>query len=159
LRNLQPLLSACGSYGKIVPGIPAVHANGTAVVQFLFNWPPKDKKTSKGNYIVAWVMIGPILLIVAIFITLYVASLLFMALAFLLVVPPGNFLITLGFGIGVLFCLARMQENRLLIRRLAGTGFQDDHWGFGQVISVFVWIPSSIKLLVWITLFILHAGM
>jgi hypothetical protein len=33
------------------------------------------------------------------------------------------------------------QLKRNAMRRVAGTRFQDDTWGFGQVIAIFVWVP------------------
>lgn len=59
--------------------------------------------------------------------------------------PFGGALINIGIygGIGVL--LVEVEKKRDTIRKLAGQLFEDDEWGFGQVIAVLFWIPFMVQ--------------
>lgn len=52
-------------------------------------------------------------------------------------------LLSLAFTIGTLVELGEMERTRNLIAMREGTGdeFQDDQWGFGQIVALFLWTP------------------
>lgn len=132
LTNVQALIAQCTTYGEIVP--PKVSYPVGAKIETGFAW----------GYIFL-LLVGPIS--IALFSRIHVWRRL---LEFMLVNPVSNFLITLGFAAGMLYCLARMQRDRILIRALAGPEFQDDRWGFGQVMAPFIWITQSLAFLKWL---------
>jgi len=41
-------------------------------------------------------------------------------------------------------CLLTIGRSKL--KATTGTDFQDDQWGFGQIIAVFLWIPLCLKI-------------
>jgi hypothetical protein len=47
--------------------------------------------------------------------------------------------ISLGFSIGMLYCLAQMQSDRNSMRAVLGEDYVGEQWGFGQIISLFLW--------------------
>lgn len=149
------LVSACEDYGSIVPAIPTTNINWQAVGLAFRPWryEPDQDPNGKTHFIVSWVFLAPIVVVccaIAIGFCVvglaWVLGMIFLLLSF----PFSNFFITLAFTIGTMYCLVHMQENRGMIRALAGPQFQDDRWGFGQVLAVFVWTPLSANLLLWL---------
>jgi len=67
----------------------------------------------------------------------------------LLLFFPGAFelqgLVSLAFLIGTLVCLVQMERQRNTMRAVIGAQFQDDQWGFGQVLSICLWAPLIIQ--------------
>lgn len=59
----------------------------------------------------------------------------------ILVVP-----ISLAFTIGMLVELGEMERTRSIMMEITGPDFQDNQWGFGQVIALFLWMPLCIQL-------------
>jgi hypothetical protein len=55
-------------------------------------------------------------------------------------------LISLGLTIGMLVELAAMERTRNIMTETTGADFQDNQWGFGQVIALFLWMPLCIQL-------------
>ncbi|TFK65468.1 hypothetical protein BDN72DRAFT_860584 [Pluteus cervinus] len=45
------------------------------------------------------------------------------------------------------YSLRQIERARGEIQSLAGTEFQDNQWGYGQVLAVILWIPLSVQLL------------
>lgn len=56
-----------------------------------------------------------------------------------------------GLAAGSTFYYTDMEKKRQVLRNNAGDAFQDDTWGFGQVLAVFVWVPFG--MLVTVILF------
>ncbi|KZP20591.1 hypothetical protein FIBSPDRAFT_826925 [Athelia psychrophila] len=50
-------------------------------------------------------------------------------------------LMSLGLSIGTLVELVRMEQIRTIMQHIAGPDFADNQWGFGQVVSLFLWVP------------------
>lgn len=41
--------------------------------------------------------------------------------------------------------LVRMEQNRSMVRTLAGKDFTGDEWGFGQFLPIFIWLPILLR--------------
>ena len=60
-------------------------------------------------------------------------------------------LVTYLTGIGtivtgcMIYLMCVLEGTRNYLRSIIGVDFQDDQWGFGQVIAVFVWIPLCLR--------------
>ncbi|KAH6690198.1 hypothetical protein BKA61DRAFT_625790 [Leptodontidium sp. MPI-SDFR-AT-0119] len=59
-------------------------------------------------------------------------------------VPP------LGFSIGMIYCLAQMQFDRNEMKAVLGRDYVDSQWGFGQIISLFLWAQVLYGVCGWI---------
>ncbi|KAF2427399.1 hypothetical protein EJ08DRAFT_651458 [Tothia fuscella] len=59
--------------------------------------------------------------------------------------PPWAVLAPLGLCGGVLYCMVDMHRKRETIQALVGIEYQDNEWGFGQVLAVFLWAPFIIS--------------
>lgn len=148
LSLLPELISSCSSYGQIVPDIPAATSPAPNINWNLLNhmWTTIH---APGNFIVCLIFV--LIIIVAVVLLIAAAVGTFMALLRILAHSFGNSLITLAFAIGVLFCAGQMQVKRNDLRELAGETYTDSQWGFGQVVAVFVWIPTTLRLITrWI---------
>jgi hypothetical protein len=119
---LPQLISACQAYGKIVPSLPSGTKPSSHVVNELYT--ALDAMDA-----IPLVGLAVIFLCVGYF---------FRALILVLAHPVSNALVTLSFSIGMLYCLIVMQAKRNAMRAVAGPAYQDDNWGFGQILSVFV---------------------
>jgi magnesium-transporting ATPase (P-type) len=149
-ENIDLVISACQAYGRIVPNIPVTALAGPAP-PLRIN--PQDVANNHNVVVGACVVGGIVALVLLVLVVMFAAFVLIMlaiALFWAFIAPVPNFLMTLGFSIGMLYCLVRMQENRAVIKSLAGPDFEDDKWGFGQVVAVFVWIPLAFNITVWI---------
>ncbi len=142
---LPELLAACKAYGKIVPSIPS----GTKVKPYSWN---NLTETQKHALIAGSVLdtIFPFLYLGIGFLGCWIIYSILKWLALAILEPFVNMVFTLAFSIGTLFCLVQMQAKRNAMRAIAGLDYGDDKWGFGQVISVFVWLPIALKILMWI---------
>jgi len=55
-------------------------------------------------------------------------------------------LMSLAFTIGMLVELVQMERTRNDMKSVTGAEFQDNQWGFGQIISLFLWVPLCIQI-------------
>jgi len=46
----------------------------------------------------------------------------------------------------IISLLYLMERGRNKFKAIAGPDFQDDEWGFGQIVAVFLWIPLCLKI-------------
>jgi hypothetical protein len=53
--------------------------------------------------------------------------------------------VSLGLCGGMIYYTADMERKRMIMRALAGPYFQDNEWGFGQVLAWFIWVPLLIR--------------
>lgn len=60
------------------------------------------------------------------------------------ITSPVVFLVCSAF---VLFSLSRVAASRRDLRGAVGADFDDDEWGFGQVLAVFIWLPITFKVI------------
>ena len=146
---LTELSNACTTYGDIFPWIkhiapPAkIHLPKITAAEY-FN--PISKKGWVFSLIISGFISAAILgLIVAALIVIFVVPFVFKVLRGehfgFLVIP-----LSLAFAIGMLVELAEMERTRHIMKEITGPSFQDDQWGFAQVIAVFLWMPLCIQL-------------
>jgi hypothetical protein len=55
----------------------------------------------------------------------------------------------IAFSIAVIYCLVRLEQKRKIMKAITGADFQDNEWGFGQVIAIFLWVPLLVQTLYW----------
>jgi hypothetical protein len=60
--------------------------------------------------------------------------------------PGVSSLCCAGLTGGATYYLVEMQRKRQIIRDIAGQEFEDDQWGFGQVLAIFIWIPVCVAM-------------
>jgi hypothetical protein len=131
---MTKLSQACSNYGQIIPWIKHV--------------PPLGKiEQGRKFWLTIWgfVTVGIVGLFLAVIILYCGVPFLLQVLrgrwARLLVIP-----MSLAFAIGMLVELAEMQRTRNLMKEITGAAFQDNQWGFGQFIALFLWMPLCIPL-------------
>jgi hypothetical protein len=42
-----------------------------------------------------------------------------------------------------------LEQKRRIMKAITGADFQDNEWGFGQVIAIFLWVPLLVQTLYW----------
>ena len=131
---LPQLISACQAYGKIVPSLPSFTKLSFHIINKLYTTIYTKVMLPLGGLIVILGCVGYY----------------FRAFMLVLAHPVSNALVTLAFSIGMLYCLIVMQVKRNAMRAVAGPAYQDNNWGFGQILSVFVWIPIAFKIFLWV---------
>jgi len=62
-------------------------------------------------------------------------------------------LIMLVMSILLILVTGILQTMRSELRDITGGDFQDDQWGFGQIIAVFLWIPLCLQVVYCVTSF------
>ncbi|KAK4108307.1 hypothetical protein N656DRAFT_435858 [Canariomyces notabilis] len=60
------------------------------------------------------------------------------------------FFFSLGFWIGITYCLAQLDQKRNLLGSVLGEEYGGSQWGFGQVLAVFAWMPLLLETVVGI---------
>ncbi|KAK3354006.1 hypothetical protein B0T25DRAFT_224006 [Lasiosphaeria hispida] len=138
---IQELGGACSLYGSILPGfqyfqnhqfLPQITA-----AQF-FN--PFDFSNWTNTAKFAWTIIGLILAgATALCILCAAVGGLFASISSGEPISLG--LLSLGLSIGSAYCTAQMSHKRDAMRAILGDQFQDNEWGFGQVVAICLWAP------------------
>lgn len=54
-------------------------------------------------------------------------------------------IISLGLAVGTLVEVVQMERTRNIMKAVTGAEFQDNQWGFGQIISLFLWVPLFLQ--------------
>lgn len=57
-----------------------------------------------------------------------------------------GFMCSAGIWTALIWCLSQIITRRNDLREILGDQFEDDQWGFGQVLAVFAWLPQLFKL-------------
>jgi hypothetical protein len=140
---LSELGQACKAYNQIEPWIqniptrpPGVLAHVTAENFFdLF---------SKKHWKEALVELA---LAIAGIIGLFVAIGIIVVLVLVLIGRDVRLLgaMSLAFTVGMLVEVVEMERTRNVMKTVTGAEFQDNQWGFGQVISLFLWAPLCLQ--------------
>ena len=162
--RLPVLQSACDQYGTIIPGVRyAYTAPPPAPMKLSKSW------TSKKS-VILWSTLGlPVKLILgflmlaalvgvcylifwfAVGIGLFIGG----AVGALHNVPIFNATLTLAFAIGMFYCLGKLVGVRNGLAALMGADWEDNKWGFGQVLAVFMWMPSLCEVGFWMVIAII----
>lgn len=137
---IQELGSACSSYGAVLPGFEYFEGQlPTDAVPDLPSPFPQFLNTEgwkKGLAIFGLSLAG--------IAGLAVLAAIVLVLGLLIVEerePVTVGLLSLGLSIGSLYCAVQMSRKRDAMRIISGGEFQDNEWGFGQVIAIFLWVP------------------
>ncbi|TFK68990.1 hypothetical protein BDN72DRAFT_897710 [Pluteus cervinus] len=161
--QIQELGSACEGYGKILPGFNyakgahlPVHISAGDALSIIFARREPVQELNRISRIVArhesaktyWTKVGIIIgLLLGGILGLVVLGIilvgLFKSFAGKLHLPLG--LISLGLMSGTLFYLVEMELTREVMQSLTGTEFLDNQWGFGQVLSLLLWVPFLVQ--------------
>ena len=155
MANFDVLISACRAYGSVIPSVPDAPgpAGPAHFNKKVFATVTTSTQIALG---ISLPLLGLIVLILVLKCAFACLMMLLEKLFYLLVTPYLNFFVSLAFSMGMLFCLGKMQKERRTIKKLAGSGFEDDQWGFGQVLTVFVWIPLSLNVVRWIIMLLIN---
>lgn len=150
---LPDITAACRAYSNIIPKLPkhveVPPANWewlTSYLESLMNMPPSRGKAAFITGQTFAVVYACYLLVL-----LHLAGIKWLIEVNLSHVPPGWFAaISLGTSVGMLYCLVQMQIDRNLMRDVIGEAYIDDQWGFGQILSVFLWTQILWLISEWI---------
>jgi hypothetical protein len=122
----QEFFQACPEYGGLDPHLTAqIETSGSQVFTVLF-----DFTMSSAEGIV---------------ITIAIISALVGSIALVFKYPIFGGPVALGLCGGMMYYTFDMERKRLFMRALAGGNFQDNQWGFGQVVTLFIWVPLLIR--------------
>jgi hypothetical protein len=141
-QTISELGEACAAYSRIEPWIPhipaaSVHLPHITVKQF---FSPFSKDGLKFSWIIiGFILAGTLALLVAGYILTGIWLVLVSREVFLL--GP----ISLAFAIGMLVEVVQMERTRNVMKAVTGAEFQDNQWGFGQVIALFLWAPLCLQ--------------
>ncbi|KAK5654662.1 hypothetical protein OQA88_6985 [Cercophora sp. LCS_1] len=128
---IQELGGACRLYGSVLPGFQ------------YFQQPPSQPVTSfieRAGPRMAPIVIG--LLIAAIAAIVLLFGVVF-GLCYVIATgePITLGLMSLGLAVGSAYCTVQMSRKRDAMRAILGDRFQDNEWGFGQVVALCLWAP------------------
>ncbi|KAF7985915.1 hypothetical protein HWV62_43824 [Athelia sp. TMB] len=143
-KAIDQLGDACKAYGTLLPGfkeIPKLHGIVPHVTaKQLFAWSWKGTAAWKA----AFTVIG---LILAGIVSLAVVAGVIWGLGYLLSSKEIRVLglISLAFTVGTVVELTQMERTRSLMQAITGTNFGDNQWRFGQVVSLFLWVPICVQ--------------
>lgn len=132
-KEVQAFVTACENSGVVVPIPPGSSA-----------WANKYNKSLRN------------------FLTVLVILLLFAAVWICVLITNSKpkyrsisvSLVSTGLATGMAYSFAKMHLARVQLARLNEDDYEDNEWGFGQIIALFIWIP----LLVELSLPLLFAG-
>ncbi|KAJ6495002.1 hypothetical protein DFH09DRAFT_1205701 [Mycena vulgaris] len=141
-QTISELGEACTAYSRIEPWIhsipaPSVHLPHITVKEY---FSPFSKNGWKFSFIIIGFILAGIL-------ALGVACLILVGLWLALVSREARVLgpISLAFAIGMLVEVIQMERTRNVMKAVTGAEFQDNQWGFGQVIALFLWVPLCLQ--------------
>jgi hypothetical protein len=60
--------------------------------------------------------------------------------------PGVSSLCCAGLLAGATYYLVDMQRKRDILSRIIGAGFEDNKWGFAQILSIFIWLPVCVNI-------------
>ncbi|KDR77333.1 hypothetical protein GALMADRAFT_442853 [Galerina marginata CBS 339.88] len=143
-ETLTELSEACKAYNHILPWFayippPSLHLPHITAKQY-FN-PFSKQGAGFAAIIFGFIVAGVIALLIAIAILGGLAAILISQEVKIL--GP----ISLAFTIGMLVEVVQMEHTRDVMRAVTGPEFQDNQWGFGQVIALFLWAPLGIQII------------
>ncbi|TFK64490.1 hypothetical protein BDN72DRAFT_861324 [Pluteus cervinus] len=153
--QIQELGSACIGYGKILPGYnyaKSAHLQAIASTTLDIFAFPRDEpvegfiirrnaaEAGKKIELIFGLALAGVAGVVALGFTLFG---LYMTFTKKWHIPLG--VISLGLTSGTLYFLVQMELTRGVMQSLTGTEFLDNQWGFGQVLSLLLWIPFLVQ--------------
>jgi len=146
--TISELSSACGAYGHIFPWIkqlPIAHIHLPKISAKDFFNPASKSGWRFGLIITGFIIAGCLALILACcvcYFLLYSGSKIFRGRGrWRFAAIP----ISLAFAIAMLVELGELERLRNIMKTVAGDDFEDNEWGFGQVIALFLWLPLILQ--------------
>lgn len=143
-ETISELSDSCAEYGKIVPGyehIPKAHVHLPHL---------SAKQIFLGRSGASWrfnmIIFGLSLAGAAAFV---VAACIIFCVGYLLTRKNGPILgtMSLAFAIGTIVELVEMERTRGVMKEVTGPDFEDNQWGFGQVIALLLWVPLCVQVI------------
>ncbi|KDR76924.1 hypothetical protein GALMADRAFT_138962 [Galerina marginata CBS 339.88] len=146
-KRLTELSDACKAYSHLLPwsayipapnphlGLGNISKAQTAIESFF------EIPVSASEWRIIGIIIG---MVIAFVLSIFILIGLYRALKSrqLVFLAP----VSLAFAIGTLVVAAQMERTRDIMRIVSGQEFQDDQWGFGQVIALFLWVPLCMQM-------------
>lgn len=146
--TINDLSNACSAYGHIFPWIkqlPLAHVHLPKISAKDFFNPASKSGWKFGLIITGFVIAGMLALALACFVVPAVFYGLYMILSGQEDWRYLNLPVSLAFAIAMLVELVELERLRNIMKAVAGEDFQDNEWGFGQVIALFLWMPLIIQ--------------
>ena len=140
-ETVSELSEACKTYGKIFPWIK--HLSPPSKIH-LPHLPTKsnDLKTWKVHLVYSLVAIGGLVgLVLAFFVIRFTIRTLGRILRGRKDWRPFIIPMSSAFTIAMIVEVVEMERLRDVMKTITGADFQDNQWGFGQVIALFLWVP------------------
>ena len=140
-ETVSELSEACKTYGKIFPWIK--HLSPPSKIH-LPHLPTKsnDLKTWKVHLVYTLVAIaGLVGLVLAFFVIRFTIRTLGRILRGRKDWRPFVIPMSSAFTIAMIVEVVEMERLRDVMKTITGADFQDNQWGFGQVIALFLWVP------------------
>jgi hypothetical protein len=141
-ESLKELSKACNAYGtNLLPGFVYFQTNNpfphiTAKEYFT----PFNKKGGKfAGILIGFVTAGVVGLI------LLFGIVVGLVMIFVEQSALGLGLLSLGLSAGMIYFTTQMENKRTHMKRILGAEFQDDQWGFGQVLALCLWVPLLLQ--------------
>jgi hypothetical protein len=139
--TIQELSNTCTGYESISPGFVYAQPHNIGLSNLVFKEYYDGSNSKKG-----WTILG---LVLAGFAALVIGGYILIVIYRIFKARHPSFLrpIALGLSCGVIYEMSQLQQKRQIMKTVSGTAFVDNHWGFGQVIAIFLWIPLLIQAL------------
>ncbi|KZP20587.1 hypothetical protein FIBSPDRAFT_1044839 [Athelia psychrophila] len=156
---INELGNACQAYGTLLPGFEAIqklrsllpHANWhwslnvkeffeELFLGFTFKSETGGGARTKALFIIIALIVAALVSLAIVVGVMWLLWNIFREWEGIACIGPIG-LMSLGLSIGTLVELVRMQQTRTIMQHIAGPDFADNQWGFGQVVSLFLWVP------------------
>jgi hypothetical protein len=136
--TIQELSNTCTGYESISPGFVYAQRHNIGLSNLVFKEYYDGSNSKKG-----WTILG---LVLAGFAALVIAGYILIVIYRIFKASHPGFLgpIALGLSCGVIDEISQLQRKRQIMKTITGTDFVNNQWGFGQVITIFLWIPLLI---------------
>lgn len=137
---MNELGEACKAYGTLLPGFEAIKKL-RPLVPHIKKGQVWDMSSALSQFRSLLIIFGFLLAaIVCLCIVVVVMAILWGIFEGKIIGMIG--LMSFGLSIGMLVELVRMEEARTFMQDITGSNFADNEWGFGQVVSLFLWVPA-----------------
>jgi hypothetical protein len=143
--TIKQLASACGEYSQLTPGFVYIQTHKLSVGSGIQGFKNFLNPFSKGG----WIIFGLTVAAVAgLAVTVVVVFAIYQCLRSRSPWVLGP--MSLGFFGGTLYCMILLERKRQVMKKVTGSDFQDNQWGFGQVMALFLWAPLLVQSLYYI---------
>jgi hypothetical protein len=134
----RAFVDACGHAGQAIPAPPMVNPP----------WPPGTQKPVQNVLIIVFSILG----LVGAYLVVHYARKISYAWCpdkhYLKASVALRTLASTALVGGMAYCYAKMYISRQQLAHLSREDFQDNTWGFGQVVALLVWLPLIVEMLI-----------